>query len=64
MRLVDKRWPWVALASLIFAAVMAFLHFMARGINDDFGAGFAIGFIVSAVIVLTAAGWRRGELKS
>lgn len=63
-RLLDKRWPWMALCLILFALVMGFLHYLMHGISKDFGAGFALGLVVSAVIVLTAVGWRRGELGS
>lgn len=63
MRVVDHRWPWMALAAILFAAGMSFMHFMTRGISEEFGLGFAAGAIVGMVIVLTAVGWRRGELR-
>jgi hypothetical protein len=64
MRIVDKRWPWMALAIALFVVVMAGLRYMMTGINEDFGVGFALGLIVGLTIALTAVGWRRGELRS
>jgi Na+/H+ antiporter NhaC len=63
MRLVDRRWPWVAACIVLFVAVMAFIQFMMKGINDDFGYGYALGMISGFVIVITAVGWRRGEMR-
>jgi hypothetical protein len=45
-----------------FALVMGAIQWLMRGISEDFGMGFAVGGIIMAVIVLTAVGWRRGEL--
>jgi hypothetical protein len=63
MRLVDRRWPWIAVAICLYLAGMGFLHFMLKGINADFGMGFAFGLITGFVIVITAVGWRRGEMR-
>lgn len=62
MRILDKNWPWMALALLLLAAGLAGIHFMISGISEEFGAGFVVGGIVFGVIILTAVGWRRGEL--
>lgn len=63
MRVVDHRWPWMALALILFVVGMSLVHFLARGINGDFGAGFFAGFMLATVLVLTAVGWRRGEMR-
>lgn len=55
MRILDHRWPYQLGAVLIFVAVMAFLQFMMKGINEDFGIGFALGLATGAVIALVAA---------
>lgn len=62
MKILDKNWFWQASAALMFAAIMAGLHFMITGFNGDFGAGFAIGLIVGITLALIAAGWRKGEM--
>lgn len=63
MRVVDHRWPWMALALTLFVAGMAGIHYLQRGINEDFGFGFSLGLVIGAVLVLTAVGWRRGEMR-
>lgn len=60
-RLIDRRWPWMALAVAIYVAVMGYLHFMLKGFNDDFGTGFGLGLVSGAFIAVIAAGLRRGE---
>jgi hypothetical protein len=61
MRILDKHWPWQFLAAALFIGVMAGLRFMMKGVNEDFGVGFALGLMVGGIIVLAAVGWRRGE---
>jgi hypothetical protein len=62
MRILDKNWPFHALAMLLFAGGLGFVHFMISGIDKNFGAGFAIGAAVGVTIALLAAGWRKGEM--
>lgn len=62
MRILDKNWPWYVFPFLAFVAIMAGLHFMIRGINQDFGAGFVTGSLIGLIIALVAVGWRRGEM--
>ena len=62
MRAVDRRWVWMAPCILAFAIAMGAIQWLMRGISEDFGMGFALGGIIMSVIVLTAVGWRRGEL--
>lgn len=61
MRILDKHWPWQFLAAALFIIVMAGLRFMMKGVNEDFGVGFALGLIIGGFIVLGAVGWQRGE---
>lgn len=63
MRVADHRWPWIAFAVVLFVLVMSFLHYMTRGINQDFGFGFAMGGIVGLLIGLLAVARQRGELE-
>jgi hypothetical protein len=62
MRVVDRRWIWMAPCILAFAIIMGGIQWLMRGISQEFGMGFAIGAIIASVIVLTAVGWRRGEM--
>lgn len=62
MRTIDRKGLPIVLAALLFAVVMGFLHVMLRGINGDFGTGFAVGLGIGVLMSLIAVGWRRGEL--
>lgn len=61
-KILDKNWPWQFLAAFLFVGVMAFIWYMVKGFNEDFGMGFAIGGMTGGLIVLLGAGWRRGEM--
>lgn len=62
-RIFSRRHPWFApVALVLFAVVMGGWHLLARGINADFGAGFAVGAVLAIVITAVAVGWRRGEM--
>lgn len=62
MQILDKNWPWQFLAAFLFIGAQAFLWYMVKGFNEDFGMGFAIGGAAGIFIALLGVGWRRGEM--
>lgn len=62
MQILDKNWPWQFLAAFLFIGAQAFLWYMVKGFNEDFGIGFAVGALTGLFIALLGAGWRRGEM--
>lgn len=62
-RILDRNWPWQALAMLLLVLLLGGLKFIMTGFNDDFGMGFALGLLAGGFIALLAAGWRRGEMR-
>lgn len=63
MRVVDHRWPWLALALLLFIGALATIHWLQHGFGQEFGFGFSLGLGIGIIVSLTAVGWRRGELQ-
>jgi hypothetical protein len=55
MQILGPYWRWQAFAMIMFAAVMAFLHWLYTGINADFGTGAFVGLIIGLVIGVVGA---------
>lgn len=61
-QMLGRKGLYMALCVTLFALVMGALHWLSRGINQDFGVGFSVGLVIGIVLVTIAIGWRRGEL--
>lgn len=59
MHPLERHWPFVAICLVLFALVMAGLHWLTKGISPDFGYGFSLGGIIFGVLTTLALGWRR-----
>ena len=51
-------WKWQVLCVVLFSAGMGFLHWLIRGINQDFGMGVVVGLPLGLFIAYVAVGWR------